>query len=274
MLAGCGQNQPPDPEIDVMCPGSHCVRVEYQFQSYHIGFPEFRDFNWGVITHSSAIPEVIIQNFRQNDGVQLCEFEWDSRGSVDEYRDGIRESKFAELRERNVEVPGSFWVFACNWKIDESGHELYGFLGQSAAGPLGHHAPEAARYVFVFTYSILGYIEETAIETSVFPLSQHFDWVVTHELGHAVAGLRHPNEVTSGNPEPWLYHADPAEDLSYYWCVMWDVRYLPYACQPGVLEQPCVHRIVGGNVFCGYLYVLPEMQSTCRRYIQVACGEE
>jgi hypothetical protein len=70
MLAGCTiQNYPPDPSIDITCPGEHCVRVEYQFQSYEVDlWILVQEFNWGIITQSSRIPEVIIENFRQNDG--------------------------------------------------------------------------------------------------------------------------------------------------------------------------------------------------------------
>lgn len=268
LLLACAPDprSPADPEFSIECPaGNSCIFVEYAYQKEPVG-GSYK--YWGILSRWDNVPGNLAETFSAPDR-GYCDFAWHFDDTITwyggiriEHEQGAQYSELAVLYEGSNNNINDFWLYGARHFESESGSYLYGILGVAYPGQSpGKRAPASFRFLSIAVRETDLWIDSVDPGFSGIV----YDWVVAHELGHSVAGLKDVHEA------PFL-HAEPEDDQTFYYCVMWSAEgpAVDYWCDPsGGTEQTCLVNVIALQTFCGHND--RDAETTCRQFLIQSC---
>lgn len=243
LLAGCPEDK--DKHADI--PGTDkAIKIEHRV--LRLASDTLVDYR--IVNKSDALPSSLKDYFGE-----FGTLGWETTSYWNANLDVAGRISDTEMRERAegnlLRNKPSSWllVIAVNLRSLDDGTPVWGSLGRTYSLNGLPGTSQLHNYSYIFKTAIAGSNEYTRFGGRI------YDWVVAHELGHSIAGLRHP----SSNPED---HAQGTE--SYNGCAMWEDPPDDPNDPDNVMGSPNLKYILERKSFCAST----EDDSTCARFLR------
>lgn len=249
-VIGCGSGPNTNPYADI--PGSDkAIPIEYRVL-LNVDYPN-ADYN--IVPRSVGIPATL-KNYFSAYGTHG----WETTGHWQynpRFETGLTDTELRTAAELNtIRSKPSSWYLVCavDKFRDDDGNILWDYLGRTYSLNGQPGTGQLHSYTFVAELRIQSRTSPDG-DLGAFG-GRVFDWVVAHELGHSVAGLRHPDDFPSDHAE--------ADLRSYNGCAMWADPPNEPATPDNPMGSPNLRYILEKQSFCES----SNDNSTCSHYLR------